>query len=303
MDRRLRYRELLAAETILVVAGTYDAFSARLAEHAGFECVVAGGNAGIGGLLAAPDLGQTNMRDMADLYARICDAVTVPVTVDADTGYGGVHNVRQAVKAFEKAGVSGLTINDQTFPNRCGYLEGKALIPAEEMVAKIKSAVDARQDANLVIVARTDAANVAGLDEALDRCELFLEAGADIAKPQCVDDAASISEVVRRLRCPYLATLSMAAGKLALDIPDLQRLGAASVSLPSLGIFAAMQGMRTTFEAVRTQNSLSRLPELPSLADYYAAVDLEGYKSREETYSAFASAVAGRTRQGGIDRS
>jgi 2,3-dimethylmalate lyase len=284
MSQRLRYRELLASDDILVGAGIYDAFSARLAEEAGFKCVVAGGNAGIGGLLAAPDMGQTNMRDMADLYARICAAVDLPVTVDADTGYGGIHNVRQAVRAFENAGVSALTINDQTFPNRCGYLSGKAVIPVEEMLAKIKAAVDTRRDGNMVIVARTDAANVVGLDEALDRCELFLEAGADIAKPQCVDDA----------------TISMAAGRIALDIRDLQALGAASVSLPSLGIFAAMQGMRTAFAAVRGENSLaSTLPQLPSLDDYYSVVGLSAYTDLDNQYAAFATRIIdGKTARG-----
>jgi 2,3-dimethylmalate lyase len=300
MSQRLRYRELLASDDILVGAGIYDAFSARLAEEAGFKCVVAGGNAGIGGLLAAPDMGQTNMRDMADLYARICAAVDLPVTVDADTGYGGIHNVRQAVRAFENAGVSALTINDQTFPNRCGYLSGKAVIPVEEMLAKIKAAVDTRRDGNMVIVARTDAANVVGLDEALDRCELFLEAGADIAKPQCVDDATSIAAVVERLPCPYLATLSMAAGRIALDIRDLQALGAASVSLPSLGIFAAMQGMRTAFAAVRGENSLaSTLPQLPSLGDYYSVVGLSAYTDLDNQYAAFATRIIdGKTARG-----
>lgn len=295
MSSRKKYRQLLAADEILVAPGVYDAFSARLASRAGFQCVVAGGNASIGGLLAAPDMGQTNMRDMADLYARICSAVDIPVTADADTGYGGVHNVRQAVRAFESAGVSALTINDQTFPNRCGYLEGKSLVPVEEMLAKIKAATDARRDSDMVIVARTDAANVAGLDEALDRCELFLEAGADIAKPQCVDDAQGIKHVVARLACPYLSTLSGAAGGHTLDIADLQALGAASVSLPSLSIFAAMDGMRRAFDSISRTRSIAKTSlELPTLKDYYAAVGLDEYAARDAAYSAFAANVAKR---------
>lgn len=293
MSLRKKYRALLAADQILVAPGVYDAFSAKLAASVGFHCVVAGGNAGIGGLLAAPDMGQTNMRDMADLYARICEAVELPVTADADTGYGGVHNVRQAVRAFENAGVSALTINDQTFPNRCGYLEGKRLAPLSEMLAKIKAATDARRDQDLVIVARTDAANVSGLDEALERCALFLEAGADIAKPQCVDDAASIERVVAELGCPYLATLSNAAGRHQIDIDDLQRLGAASVSLPSLTIFGAMAGMRSALEAVKTTHSIAATgPLLPSLSDYYAVVGLDEYLARDRAYAQFAATLS-----------
>jgi 2-methylisocitrate lyase-like PEP mutase family enzyme len=292
MNLRRAYRALLAESEILVSAGVYDAFSARNAEVAGFKALVAGGNAGIGGLLAGPDMGQTNMRDMADLYARICAAVEVPVAVDADTGYGGVHNVRQAVRAFEAAGVAAMTINDQTFPNRCGYLSGKSLIPVEEMLAKIKAATDARVDTDMIIVARTDAANVDGVTAALDRCHMFLEAGADIAKPQCVDDEAGVARVVAELGCPYLATLSSAAGKNALDIADLQRLGAASVSLPSISIFAAMMGMRDIFSAVKKANSIaSAAARLPSLKTYYDTVRLDDFQEREDAFAAFAKGV------------
>ena len=158
MGTRRRYRELIAAPDILVMPGVYDALSARIAEASGFAALVAGGNAAVGAMLAGPDIGQSNMRDYADHYARICAAVEIPVSVDADTGFGDVHNVRQTVRSFEAAGVAGLMISDQVFPNRCGYLAGKQVVPVEEMVAKIKAALDARRDPDLVVIARTDAA-------------------------------------------------------------------------------------------------------------------------------------------------
>ena len=117
-------------------------------------------------------------------YARICGAVEIPVFVDADTGFGGVNNVRQMIRAFEAAGVAGMFFSDQVFPNRCGYLPGKQVIPAEQMLAKIKAALDARRDPDFFIAARTDAAGVEGLDAAIERCQLFVAAGADLAKPQ-----------------------------------------------------------------------------------------------------------------------
>src|ERR1700756_2507364 len=126
--------------------GAYDALSARIIESEDFEALVAGGYAGIGRMVAPADMGQSNMRDYADHYARICAAVEVPVYVDADTGFGGVNNVRQMVRAFEAAGVAGVFISDQVFPNRCGYLPGKQAIPTEQMLAKIKAALDARRD-------------------------------------------------------------------------------------------------------------------------------------------------------------
>src|SRR5947199_9413561 len=138
-------------------------------------------------MLAQADMGQSNMRDYADHYARICAAVELPVYVDGDTGFGGVNNVRQMVRAFEAAGVAGLFISDQTFPNRCGYLPGKQIVPVEQMLAKVKAMLYASRDTYLLICARTDAAGVEGLNAAIERCQLFLEAGADMAKPQGAD--------------------------------------------------------------------------------------------------------------------
>src|ERR1700704_2969873 len=157
MNVRKKLRELLASPGLTLMPGAYDALSARIIEAQGFEAVVAGGYAAVGSMLAQPDTGQSNMRDYADHYARICAAIELPVYVDADTGFGGVNNVRQMVRALEAAGVAGLCICDQTFPNRCGYLPGKQVVPAEQMIAKLKAALDARRDGDLLIVARTDA--------------------------------------------------------------------------------------------------------------------------------------------------
>ena len=139
MSRRATFRKLLASPGLTLMPGAYDALSARLIEEQGFEAAVAGGYAAAGSLLGQPDTGQSNMRDFADHYARICDAVEIPVYVDGDTGFGGVHNVRQMVKAFENAGAAALFFTDQVFPSRCGYLPGKQVIPVEQMLARIKA--------------------------------------------------------------------------------------------------------------------------------------------------------------------
>src|SRR5216684_1456552 len=149
MSARKKLRAIMAGKRLVLMPGAYDALSARIIESEGFEALVAGGYAGIGSMLAQADMGQSNMRDYADHYARICTAVEVPVYVDADTGFGGVNNVRQMVRAFEAAGVAGLFISDQVFPNRCGYLPGKQVIPVEQMLAKVKAALDARRDPDL----------------------------------------------------------------------------------------------------------------------------------------------------------
>src|SRR5829696_5503852 len=164
---RKTFRDLVAGPALLVMPGAYDALSARIIEAQGFGAVSCGGYAAVGSMLAQPDMGQSNMRDYADHYARICAAVELPVYVDADTGFGGVNNVRQMVRAFEAAGVAGLFISDQVFPNRCGYLPGKQIVPVEQMLAKVKAALDARRDPDLFIAARTDAFGVEGPEAAI----------------------------------------------------------------------------------------------------------------------------------------
>src|SRR5438552_4933345 len=184
MTARKKLKAIMAGPGLTLMPGAYDGLSARIIEAEGFQALVAGGYAAVGSMLAQADMGQSNMRDYASHYGRICDATGLPVYVDADTGFGGVNNVRQMVRAFEAAGVAGLFISDQVFPNRCGYLPGKQIVPIEQMLAKIKAALDARRDGDLLIAARTDAAGVEGVEAATARCRLFMEAGAGLAKPQ-----------------------------------------------------------------------------------------------------------------------
>ena len=202
MNLRKKFRALMSGKRLVLMPGAYDGLSARIMEAEGFEALCAGGYAAIGSMMAQADMGQSNMRDYADHYARICGAVEIPVFVDADTGFGGVNNVRQMIRAFEAAGVAGMFFSDQVFPNRCGYLPGKQVIPAEQMLAKIKAALDARRDPDFFIAARTDAAGVEGLDAAIERCQLFVAAGADLAKPQGVDAIEDIKRVIREVDCP-----------------------------------------------------------------------------------------------------
>jgi 2-methylisocitrate lyase-like PEP mutase family enzyme len=245
--------------------------------------------------MAEADSGQSNVRDYADHYARICEAVNIPLYVDADTGFGGVHNIRAMVRMFERAGVAGLFIGDQTFPNRCNYLPGKQVVPVEEMLTRIKAALDARRDGDLIICARTDVMSVEGLDAAIERCGLFLEAGADYAKAQGVHSAADIRRVVREVACPYLATFSQAAGTRHISLAELEAAGAAAVSFPSLSLFAAAKAVRDAVTLLRRENSLNATePLLMPLTEYYALVGLDAQREREQAYERAAAAVVSR---------
>jgi 2-methylisocitrate lyase-like PEP mutase family enzyme len=292
MNVRKKLREIMAGKRLVLMPGAYDAMSARIIEAEGFEAVVAGGYAANGSMLAQPDMGQTNMRDYADHYARVCAAVELPVYVDADTGFGGVNNVRQMIRAFEAAGVAGLFISDQVFPNRCGYLPGKQVIPVEQMLAKLKAALDARRDGDLFIAARTDAAGVTSAEDAIARCQLFMEAGADMAKPMGFDSIPDIKRALREIPGPHMATLSQAAGPKQRNIAELEAAGVCAATFPSVALFAAAAAVRNVLRLLKRERSLAPCQEhLIALEDYYDLVGLKPLLAREESYDQFASTL------------
>ena len=292
MNARKKFRAIMAGKKLVLMPGAYDALSARIVEAEGFEAIVAGGYAGIGSMLAQADMGQSNMRDYAAHYGRISDAVQIPVYVDADTGFGGVNNVRQMVRAFEAAGVAGLFISDQVFPNRCGYLPGKQIVPAEQMLAKVKAALDARTDPDLLIAARTDAHGVEGPEAAIERCQLFMEAGADMAKPMGFDTIPEIKRAMREIPGPHMATLSQAAGPKARSLPELEAAGVVAATFPSVALFAAANAVRTVLRLLKRDNSLAPCQEhLLPLDDYYGLVGLKDMLAREESYDRAAASL------------
>lgn len=292
MNTRKVFRELVKDPELLILPGAYDALSAKIIAAHGFKAIVAGGYAAIGSLLGQGDMGQSNMRDYADHFARICDAVDIPVYVDLDTGFGGVHNVRQAVRAFENAGVAGLFINDQSFPNRCGYLSGKEVVPLEDMLAKVAAALDARRDADMFICARTDVAAVEGIDSAIERCNAFMKAGVDMAKPQGLDTPSEIERAIREVPGPHFATLSQAASNNTTTLSQLKALGVSGVTLPSLALFAAAQGVERVMSSLSRESSLLPLSQdLMKLETYYARVGLERLNEREVAYKELAQKI------------
>jgi 2,3-dimethylmalate lyase len=292
MNVRQKFKAIMSGKRLVLMPGAYDALSARIMEAEGFEAICAGGYAAIGSMLAQPDMGQSNMRDYADHYGRIAAAVDVPVYVDADTGFGGVNNVRQMVRAFEGAGVAGIFISDQVFPNRCGYLPGKQVIGVEPMLAKLKAALDARRDEDFFIAARTDAAAVEGQNAAIARCQLFMEAGADMAKPMGFDTIDEIKRAKREIPGPHMATLSQAAGNKSRSLEDLEAAGVVAATFPSLALFAAANAVRNVLRLLKRENSLNPTFEhLLPLDDYYELVGLKAMLTREESYDKAAEAL------------
>jgi methylisocitrate lyase len=289
-----RLRELIAQPTITLMPGAYDALSARIIEKYGFDCLVGGGYAATGSLLGEPDVGQMTLHDYADHYGRIAQAVDIPVFTDADTGFGGPNSVRRAVRAFERAGIAGMFVEDQQSPKRCGYMPGKTLIPVEQMIAKIKAALDARLDDDFFFVARTDAASVLGLDAAIERGRLYMEAGADMVLLQGADTPEDFRRVGREVPGPRFANMSNARGKAATTIAELEALGAAVVTFPSLALYAAATAVdRTMAQLARTRSLDGIVDDLMTVDDYNRIVGLDEHNARERRYDDAGTSLAG----------
>jgi 2-methylisocitrate lyase-like PEP mutase family enzyme len=297
MSIRKHYRELMKRGGGIFTPGAYDALSARILEMHGFEAVNAGGYSTIGALLGQPDTGQSNMRDVSDNYARICAAVEIPVYTDADTGFGGVNNVRQMVRSFERAGVAGLFFSDQVFPNRCGFMKGKQVIPIEQMIAKIKSALDARRDQDLFLTARTDALAVEGLDAAIERAQIYKELGVDMAKINGTNNIDEYKRIRREVPGPQTATMSEANDNPKVTVAEFKEAGAEMISFPSSALFASALGISRVAEALQRDGSLINVREhILKLPDYYKIVRLKDQQEQEERYEAEAEAIMKRRR-------
>ena len=274
MTRCARLRALIERPEILVAPGAYDPFVARCIEAAGFEAVYMTG-AGVSHVrLGRPDLGLLSFSEMADQAARIADAVDLPVFADADTGYGNALNVQRTVRAYERAGVAGLHIEDQEMPKRCGHFDEKRVIDRDEMVGKLKAALDARVDPDFVVIARTDARTAVGLEEAMDRAHAYEEAGADVLFVESPLDEDELARVGSAFGKPVLANMVESGKTPILPAARLQELGFAVVIHPgAVGRFVSRQ-LGEFLARFRAEGST--LSQLDRMADFKTQNDIVG---------------------------
>jgi 2-methylisocitrate lyase-like PEP mutase family enzyme len=247
----------LRQEKMLVAPAAYDCIGARAIEDAGFPLVYMTGS-GTAAMLGYPDYGLVTMSEMADNAGRLAAAVKVPVFADADTGYGNELNVTRTVQEYARRGVAGLHIEDQTFPKKCGQLDDKEVIPATEFIAKVKAAVAARPDPDFIIIARTDARAVLGLDEAVARMNAALDAGADIAFLEAPQNPDEIKAVPKRVAGPCLLNLSIGGRTPLRDLSEAERAGYRIVIVPGLLLQEAMSAFAASLHALKTEH---RLPD------------------------------------------
>lgn len=227
-------RHLLSGPGAVIAPGIYDALTALLVEQAGFQCAYVSGASVSMTRLGRPDIGLTTLSDVADTVARIRERVSLPLIVDADTGFGNALNVQRTVRVLESMGASAIQLEDQTSPKRCGHLSGKALVPVSEMIGKLKAAQDARQDPDIVIVARTDALATDGIEAALERGAAYVDAGADvlfIESPHSVEQLERIGQELGD-RVPLLANMVEGGKTPLLPADELGRMGFRLVIFP-----------------------------------------------------------------------
>ncbi|HJS97230.1 MAG TPA: isocitrate lyase/phosphoenolpyruvate mutase family protein [Solirubrobacteraceae bacterium] len=226
-------RERLDDRRIVVAVGAHDGLTATLAQRAGFEAVYHGGYAVAAHHHGLPDIGLVGLGEVSASLLRMTAVADVPVLVDADTGYGSEPGVKRAVQELERAGAAAVQIEDQVFPKRCGHMEGKRVIPRDEMVLKVRAALEARRDPDTLVIARTDALQVNGLDDAINRCNAYAEAGADVTFVDAPRTRDELARIARDVHGPSLANMSETGRSPALTAEELEALGYKIVIFPS----------------------------------------------------------------------
>src|SRR5438034_9190391 len=252
-------RDLLARPGIIRSLGAHDVFTALIVEQAGFETVFIGGFGTSASMLGLPDLNFLTMTEMAEAIRRMAARVSIPVIADGDTGHGDLHNVQRTVAAFEVAGAAGILLEDQVMPKRCGHFANKQVIPTDEMILKIKAAVRAKADPDFLIFARTDARQMNGLDDAIDRVNRCGDAGADIAFIEAPQSLAELEEIPRRVKYPLFVNMLSGGVTPILPVKDLEQLGYKIVVCPIESLMVCDRAMRDLCDAWKSAGRVDQL--------------------------------------------
>jgi len=280
-----KLRSILSSGRIAVAPGAYDGLSARLVAQAGFPVVYASGGA-IARSTGIPDLGLLSVSAIVDRLASMVDVIEVPLIADADTGYGNALNARAAARAFERAGVAAFHLEDQTFPKKCGHYDDKSLVPASEMVQKLKAARDALHDSDFVIIARTDAIAVEGFSAAIDRACAYREAGADMVFVEAPRSEAEVAEIAKRVSGWKLINMFEGGKTPLLPVPRLEALGYHVVIIPSDTQRAAIKAMQRVLAAIgRDGSSASMASDMVSFKEREALIGTASYLERDQRYA------------------
>jgi len=289
MKRSTLLKNMIAERKALVCPGAHDVISAKLIERAGFRACQVSGFGLSASYLGLPDMAFLSFSEALDFSKNIIDAVEIPVMVDADTGFGNAINAMRVTEEFIKIGAAGMNIEDQVFPKRCGHLEGKQIIPMEEMVLKIKACIEVKKqlDPDFVINARTDAIAVSGVDEAIRRGNAYAEAGADLIFIEAPRTKEDIKRLTREIQAPISINLfdAVSGGKTPLiSIDELREMGVARISIPVGPLFAAIRGMINYLDVIKDGIAEGRDDLVVPFAEFKELIGFNKYRDLEKKY-------------------
>ncbi|MGI4837901.1 MAG: isocitrate lyase/PEP mutase family protein [Janthinobacterium lividum] len=262
---RKQLKAKLAGDELVVAPGVFDLISVRMADSLGFDCLYMTGFGTVASYLGEADAGLATYTDMLNRVTAFCAASRTPIICDADTGYGGLLNVAHTVRGYERAGAAGIQLEDQEFPKKCGHTPGRRVIAQSDMVQKIRVAVEARQDPDMLIVARTDARTSLGLDEAMRRCDAYLEAGADVLFLESPESEQELEAIGKRFDVPLLVNVVEGGRTPQLPPAELQRLGFSLAIYPASGFLAVAKALHEVYGELRARKgTVGHLDELYS---------------------------------------
>ncbi len=291
-SHRDRLAQLLSGTALIKAPGIYDGLSALLVEQAGFDCAFLSGGSLAFSRFGRPDMGLVSASELADTVAILRDRVAIPLIVDMDTGFGNALNVQRTVRDLERAGASALQLEDQVSPKRCGHMQGKSVISASEMQGKISAALDAREHANTLIIARTDALGVNGFENAMERARLYLEAGADALFIEAPKDLAQMQAIGSEFgaRVPLIHNLVEGGNSPTTDFDALQQLNYKVALYPVALLHLFVPGARRILEEIRSSGNTDNLrDEMLELADMNQLLGAEQLLAAGEQYDSGTS--------------
>ena len=286
MRATTQLRQMLNTPGIIVAPGAYDGLSARLIERQGFKAVYMTGAGTAASVLGQSDVGLTTLSEMTTHAANIASCVSLPVIADADTGYGNPLNVIRTVREYERAGVAGIHLEDQVFPKKCGHIAGKAVIPMREFAEKIRAAAENRRDEDFVIIARTDARAVNGLDDAIERGLRYREAGADVIFVEAPTSREEVERVAREIKAPLLSNQVPGGKTPGLTVAELEKLGYKIVIFPVVGLMAATLAIEKALAQLKETGADWNEGPVLSPMDIFQKVGIDWWLEAEKKYSA-----------------
>lgn len=297
MKKTTLFKQYISDPEILVLLGAHDALTAKIIEETGFKAVTMGGYSATASLLGKPDLSLLTLTEMVECYRRTVATVDIPVFVDGDTGHGGVFNVVRTVQEIESTGAAGMFIEDQVYPKRCGHMKGKQVIPTQEMVAKLKAALDARKDPNFVLMARTDALAVNGIDDAIERMAVYREVGADLLFVEAPESVEQMRRICSELNGPCIANMIKGGISPYLSAKSLQEIGYAVVAHPVTLTYVVAQAAADFVKIFKEKHITETVTDgMMSFEKFNSLVGLNEMRNWEQNTADYATEQLSKTK-------